>query len=311
VNKATSTGAGAGTRSAYTLDKAAVRRAFDRASPSYDSAAVLQTEVRAQLLARLDLVKMQPRVVLDAGAGTGHASRALKRRYPDARVFAVDSSIGMLHVARRQQSWWRRFERVVADAEALPLPDGSVDLIFSNLLLPWCEPERVLAEFRRVLSPQGLLTLSALGPDTLGELRSAWSQLDQYSHLNEFIDMHDLGDALVRAGFAGPVLDVERYTLKYADLQALTADLRAVGARNFTAGRRPGLSGRHQWARLQNAYETFRSEGRLPATCEVVFAQAWAPAAPKPARKQDGTPGQDVKIPLSELQKQLRERRTP
>src|SRR5258708_25914445 len=153
----------------YALEPHWVRRSFDRAAKTYDAAAVLHTEVRKNLLQRLQLTTLEPRVVLDAGAGTGHASRALKRRYPKARVIALDSSQKMLHEAKRQQSWLRPFGRVCADAELLPLADGSIDLIVSNLLLQWCNPDAVFAEFRRVLAPHGLLSFSAFVPDTVGE----------------------------------------------------------------------------------------------------------------------------------------------
>src|SRR5208337_2785741 len=179
----------------------------------------------------------QPRAVVDAGAGTGLGSRALKRRYPSALVIALDSSRGMLRAAARQQSWLRPFARLSADAGRLPLKDGSIDLIVSNLMLQWCDPDAVFAEFRRVLAPQGLLCFSAFGPDTLRELRTAWAQVDSRTHVHEFIDMHDLGDALVRSGFAAPVLDVERITLQYRDVRGVAADLKATGARNAARDR--------------------------------------------------------------------------
>jgi malonyl-CoA O-methyltransferase len=291
---------------AYALDAAQLRRAFDRAAPTFDAAAVLHAEVRDNLLARLDLVTLAPRVVLDAGAGTGHASRALKRRYPRALVIALDISRGMLQAAARRQSWLRRFARVQADAEHVPLADGCVDLIVSNLMLQWCNPDSVFAEFRRVLAPRGLLCFTTLGPDTLRELRSAWRQVDSHTHVNQFMDMHDVGDALVRCGFTSPVLDVERYTLTYLDVRRVAADLKATGARNATAGRARGLTGRRRFGELQTAYETFRKEGRLPATYEVVFGHAWAPATA--ARRGSGD---ESTVSLDEIKQQLRVRRRP
>ena len=294
----------------YALDASRVRRSFDRAAATFDAAAVLHAEVRDNLLARLDLMAVAPRVVMDAGAGTGHAARALKRRYPQALVIALDSSRRMLHAAGRRQLWLRRFARVQADAERLPLADGSVDLILSNLMLQWCDPDAVFAEFRRVLAPQGLLCFTTLGPDTLQELRAAWRQVDLHTHVNRFIDMHDLGDALVRGGFASPVLDVERYTLTYLDLRKVAADLKATGAHNATAGRARGLTGRRQFAALQAAYESFRREGRLPATYEVVFGHAWTPVT---AARRDGRRGEPdgTSVSLDEIKQQLRLRRRP
>lgn len=291
---------------AYALDAARVRRSFDRAAATFDAAAVLHSEVRDNLLQRLDWMALEPRVVVDAGAGTGHAARALIRRYPKARVIAVDASARMLQAAGRQQSWLRRFSRVCADAERLPLADGSVDLILSNLMLQWCDPDHVFAEFHRVLAPHGLFCFTTLGPDTLRELRSAWSQVDSHTHVNQFIDMHDLGDALVRGGFASPVLDVERYTLTYPDVRRVAADLKATGAHNATVGRAKGLTGRGRFARLQAAYESFRQDGRLPATYEVVFGHAWMPGGA--ARR--GSPDAST-VSLDEVRQQLRARRRP
>jgi malonyl-CoA O-methyltransferase len=291
---------------AYVLDTPRVRRAFDRAAATFDAAAVLHAEVRKNLLQRLELMALAPRVVLDAGTGTGHAARALKVRYRRALVIALDSSPRMLQTAARQQPWLRRFARVCADAERLPLADGSVDLILSNLMLQWCDLDLVFAECRRVLAPHGLLCFSTLGPDTLRELRSAWGEVDSHTHVNRFIDMHDIGDALVRSGFAAPVLDVERYTLNYLDVRRVAADLKATGARNATFGRARGLTGRRRFAALQSAYEAFRQDGRLPATYEVVFGHAWTPGTAPRRVAQD-----DSFVSLDEIKRQLRSRRRP
>ena len=294
--------------SAYLIDKSWLRRSFDRASGTYDAAAILQAEVRKLLLERLELTALSPRVVLDVGAGTGHAARALKRRYPRAHVVALDASLGMLRAAGKQQSWLRGFGRLCADGERLPLADGSVDLVLSNFMLQWSDPDTVFAECRRVLAPHGFLSFSTLGPDTLHELRRAWHEAgrqhgDAHSRVNQFIDMHDLGDALVRAGFAAPVLDVERYTLAYRDVRHLAADLKAMGAHNATGGRPKGLTGRRLFDAMCAAYEAFRVDGRLTATFEVVFGQAWAPAAP--ATRSTDT----ALVSLDEIKHQLRLKR--
>lgn len=259
------------------LDREGVRRSFERASASYDDAAVLQARVRAELLDRLRWITIEPARVLDLGCGTGEGARELKRRYPRAEVLAVDIALGMLREARRRLRPFRRFDRVCADAYRLPLADASVDLVFSNLLLQWCDaPAEVLESVRRVLRPGGFFSFSTFGPDTLLELRSAWTAADESTHVNAFLDMHDVGDALTRAGFAEPVLDVERITLSYADVLALTRDLKAIGAHNVTAGRRRGLTGRGRWRAMSEAYEAFRRDGRLPATYEVVYGAAWS-----------------------------------
>jgi malonyl-CoA O-methyltransferase len=288
----------------YSLDLARVRRAFDRAAPSFDSAAVLHAEVRRQLLGRLEFMTLEPKVVIDAGAGTGHASRALARRYSGALVVALDLSPRMLALAARQSGWFRRFARLCADAERLPVADAQADLIVSNLMLQWCDLDRALAEFRRVLRPGGLLSFTTLGPDTLNELRSAWQQADERTHVHRFIDMHDVGDALVRSGFEAPVLDVERYTLCYGDVRKVALDLKSTGARNAAAGRARGLTGRGRFAAMESAYEGYRKEGRLPATYEVVFGHAWVPNSERGARDSQA-------ISLADVRRELQARRRP
>jgi len=165
----------------------------------------------------------------------------------------------------------------------LPLADASVDVVFSSLMLQWCDPlDSAFAEVRRVLKPEGFFTFSTFGPDTLRELRSAWAEADGYNHVNHFADMHDVGDALVRAGLMEPVLDVDRVQLTYPDVLALMRDLKAIGAHNVTAGRPRALTGRGRLQRMREAYEAFRHDGRLPATYEVIYGAAWG-AAGRPA----------------------------
>jgi malonyl-CoA O-methyltransferase len=283
----------------YLIDGGRVRRSFGRAAPDYDATAVLQARVRTELLDRLEVVRLEPAVVLDLGAGTGHGSLALKRRYRGGQVVALDVAPGMLQEAGRRQTLLRRFRRVCADAAALPLRKASADLVFSNLMLQWCnDPDAVFRECRRVLKPGGVLTFTTFGPDTLVELRRAWAAAgDGHTHVNRFIDMHDLGDALVRSGLAEPVLDVERYTLTYATVRDLMRDLKAIGAHNANAGRPRGLTGKAAFARMTAEYETHRREGRLPATYEVVFGQAWAPLATSQGR---GRPG-EVTVPIDRI----------
>jgi len=265
--------------SGYRLDIEAIRRAFDRASASYDEAALLQAEVRSRMLDRLDLVELKPRIAVDAGCGTGHGSRALLRRYPGCQVIALDLSEGMLARARRQRHWLRTPLPLCADSARIPLTDDSVDMVFSNLMMQWCNDlDSLFAEYRRILKPGGLLTFSTFGPDTLRELREAWSTADGFVHVSRFIDMHDIGDAMVRAGLAEPVLDVEQFCMTYGALTDLMRDLKAIGASNAASGRRRGLTGRGRLRAVETAYERFRHEGRLPATYEVVYGHGWGVA---------------------------------
>jgi malonyl-CoA O-methyltransferase len=263
----------------FHIDKAGVRAAFDRASSSYEAAAVLQSRVTDELLSRLEPFDFHPQVILDLGAGTGRAAAGLKQRYRRSLVIALDLAPGMLREAARHQRLLRRFERVCGDAARLPLESASVDIVFSNLMLQWCDPlDDALTEVRRVLKPQGLFAFTTLGPDTLKELRSAWAEADTYNHVNRFLDMHDVGDALVRAGLLEPVLDVDRLQVTYSDALALMRDLKSIGARNETGGRPRTLLGRRHLQRVFSAYESFRKDGRLPATYEIVYGAAWGSA---------------------------------
>ena len=254
-----------------------VRASFERAAASYDAAAVLQHEVGRRLLERLEWMRLAPQRVADLGCGTGRQTAGLRTRYPQAEVVALDLAEGMLGVARRAQASADAAQWVCGDLNALPFADCSADLLFSNLALQWClDPVATFAELRRVLRPGGLLLFSTFGPDTLGELRASWSEVDGRNHVNAFFDLHDLGDALVRARLADPVMDCERITLTYPDVVALMRDLKAIGAHNVTAGRPRGLTGRRALATLAEAYATFRhDDGRLPATYEVVYGHAW------------------------------------
>ncbi|MEA5445720.1 malonyl-ACP O-methyltransferase BioC [Gammaproteobacteria bacterium AB-CW1] len=259
-------------------ERDAVRRSFDRAADSYDEHAVLQREVCDRLLERLDLTTIEPRTILDLAAGTGQGSAALRQRYPKARVHPLDLSEAMLRRARQHGSWWRPLPPICADISRLPIADDSVDLIFSSLGLQWVDDlDRAFREIRRVLKPQGLFLFTTFGPDTLTELRQAWSAVDERTHVNVFADMHDIGDGLIRAGLAEPVMDAEHFTLTYETADALMRDIKRIGAHNVTADRPRGLTGPRKMARFRQAYEQFRTEDRLPATYEVVYGTVWKP----------------------------------
>ncbi len=272
----------------FNLDTGAIRRAFDQASAGYEAAAVLQASVADELLGRLDAFEFRPGVVLDLGAGPGRSTASLKRKYRQALVIALDLAPGMLVQARRHQRLFQRFQRVCADANRLPFADASVDVIFSSLMLQWCNLESTFGEVRRVLKPDGFFAFSTFGPDTLLELRAAWAAVDEHHHVHQFMDMHDVGDALVRAGLMEPVLDVERVQLTYTDVTGLMRDLKAIGAHNVSAGRTRGLTGKTRLQRMRAAYEAFRVDGRLPATYEVVYGAAWGAAGRRGGRTVGG-----------------------
>lgn len=285
-------------RQIFGLDRRAVARAFDRAAGGYDAAAALQDRVRRELIDRLEELRIAPSTILDLGAGTGQGARALKHRYPKAKVIAADIAPAMLERARAQSRWLRRFERVRADAYALPFAAGAFDLVFSNLMLQWCDDlDAVFAQIARVLKPGGLLLFSTFGPGTLAELREAWRAAgDASNHVNHFFDAHALGSALLHAGVAEPVLDVDRIVAEYPDVMNLMRGIKTIGAHNVTQGRARGLTGRRRLSAMTRAYEALRRDGALPATWEVIHASAWGgkgrlPASPGAASEALIAPG--------------------
>lgn len=294
------------------FDVRQVRRAFSRASGGYASAAALQREVEARLLESLDFLALvpgrdarwSPGVVLDVGSGPGHATRAMRLRWPKTRVVALDLSLPMLREIDPREGRTlldtlglrRPVDRVCADLRALPLADASVDVLFSNLCLQWIDDlAAAFAGFRRVLKPGGLLLCSTFGPDTLWELREAFARADEAPHVSPFASIAQFGDALVRAGFRDPVLDRDVIVHGHADLPALMRELRALGATNALHGRRHTLTGRARFAAAAAAYEPLRGAGLpdrqqalLPASWETITAMAWAPEPGAPIRDGGG-----------------------
>ncbi|MEY2631421.1 MAG: hypothetical protein RIR00_75, partial [Pseudomonadota bacterium] len=269
------------------VDRRQVDRRFATVAPDYSRADFLAREVDRRMAERLDYVTLQPQRVLDLGCGSGASFAALRQRYPEARLLGLDRQPAMLRAARAAQPGnWRRWipglrdngpQLLAADAAALPLASGQCSLIWSNLLLPWVDdPAAVLREALRLLEVGGLLMFASLGPDTLRELRGSFD--DGYDHTQRFFDMHDLGDMLVEAGFADPVMDMEVLTLTYTDPARLFAELRAAGATCAMHGRRPGLTGRQGWQRMLQNYARQQRDGRYPATMEIIYGHAWKAA---------------------------------
>jgi malonyl-CoA O-methyltransferase len=266
------------------LDRRAARRWFERAAAGAGEDPVAR-EVERRMAARLDYVKLEPRRILEVGCGPGTDSSTLRARYPKAETLRTDAALERVLRARGTPRLAARLRTLVggarehylcADMSALPVPTASCGMIWSNLALAWSVDSAVtLAEWHRVLEVGGLLMFSSYGPDTLKELRAAFATADAGPHVHPFVDMHDLGDALVATGFAGPVMDVELLTLTYARVDALLADLRATGQRNAHVERRRGLTGRRAWERMVAAYGMLARGGRVPATFEIVYGHAW------------------------------------
>lgn len=298
------------------LDFTEVRRAFDQAAATYDAHAVLQREVCDRLLARLDFMSLQPERVLDVGSGTGYGLAHLRARYAEAELWALDIAPAMLAAARArlpQASWAQRtlshllssngprHQAICSDMDRLPLAANSMNLVWSSLALQWAQDlDTTLKGFHQVLAPGGLLIFATFGPDTLKELRSVFAAIDDAPHVNQFIDLHDIGDMLINAGFSSPVMEMEMLTLTYGDIKSLMRDLKGIGAHNAAASRRRGLLGKSAWARLEQAYESHRLDDRLPATFEVIYGHAWAGDK---TRREDGR--QVIQFNIGERRRKL------
>jgi malonyl-CoA O-methyltransferase len=277
--------------------KRASRAAFERAAATFADACVVHDWARERLVDRLDLVQIEPGVIVDLGCATGSGAAALARRFPTTRIVALDASLAMLASARRTLADCGLTCLSAGDAEQLPFPSASVALLFANLVLPWCWPEAVFREAARVLGPGGLCMFATLGPDTLKEVRGAWARVDDRIHVHGAFDMHDLGDLAGAAGLQEPVLDVERITLSYARVQDLVRDLRACGAVNTAHGRRTSLTGRSRWRGFAEALETMKQSARFEVTIELIFGQAWGGGA---ARRREAN-GDEIVVPLDRV----------
>lgn len=285
-----------------------IQRNFARAAEHYAEHAVLQAEVESRALERLDYFQLDPSVVLDLGCGPARALKTFRDRYPRARKLLLDLAAPMLSAVPRRA----RFRRmphypIVADMHHLPLADESVDLVFSSLALQWAQDiDAVLKECRRVLRPNGLLLFATLGPQTLHELRRASADAGAPVGINNFLDMHDMGDALVRAGLGDPVMDREDLVLEYRSVRDLLGDLKRIGANTPLQASEDlpnGLRGRAWLEALERSYAAYRRRDVLPATYEVVYGQASRP--PKGARAQDGSTvvGGEVHIPVERIRR--------
>lgn len=258
------------------LDSRHVRRRFERAAASFDDADFVHTVTREGLLARLQPLVVEAGTVLDLGSATCSTSQALSKRFGRAHVISVDLAHNMLQRGRKKRAWFSRSSFVQATAAALPFSAQSIDVVFANLLLPWVDdPNQVFSEIARVLRKGGVFAFATLGPDSLLEIRRAWAQVDDHAHVNHFLDMHDLGDGLVNAGLADPVLDVDRLSVSYDSTQKLFADLTAMGGRNALRQRNHALVGKQHFRRMTEELQRSGADGKITLDLELVFGHCW------------------------------------
>ena len=268
------------------LNQRHVRRRFDRVAETFDEADFVHSVTRKGMLERLQPLRLDARTILDLGAGTGSATALLRKRFGRVHILSVDVSRNMLRCCAGKRRRWSRPGEVQADAAQLPFPAGSFDLVFANLLLPWIDdPARVFAEVARVLRDGGVFAFASLGPDSLGVLRRAWASVDDGVHVRPFIDMHDVGDTLLHAGLADPVLDVDRLNVRYRDADALLRDLKLSGSRNAARARRKTLTGKDRFARMVDTLTGDATGAGIEVELELVYGHCWGRGA---ARRPDG-----------------------
>lgn len=280
------------------FDRRALKRNMNKTASTYQDAAKLAKLTGEQLLTRLDYIKCAPQRILDLGAGTGALSLQLAKRYPKAEVIACDLAEARMQIAKRQRPWFSKIRCCTADMELLPFHRHSFDLIISNQCLYWSNNlKQTITEMARVLKPGGVLLFSSLGPDTLIELRQSFAKIDQAPHVHLFLDMHEIGDLLLKAGFKNPVMDVDRLKLSYPNLPALIDSLRNTGEVNYHIDRNKHLSGKVMLADLNKHYPSNNESSDLSASVEVIYGHAWGNELQQSIDEQTG----EVRVSLDSL----------
>lgn len=276
-----------------------ISKTFNKHAQEYEYSAKAQFEIGQRLLERLQYLNMKPRYVLDLGSGPGSFSGELVKRYPDAHIIAVDRAQTMLIEARKKQGWRRKWSLACADMMHLPFATGLFDLVFANQVIHWSPSLAMLfREINRIMNVNGCFMFTTLGPDTFKELKMSWIGVNTYAHVNEFIDMHDVGDTLMTEYFVDPVMDTEYLSLHYSSLSQLMSSLKAQGVRNINPQRHRGLTGRTAWNHFEHNYQQLRTEqGKYPLSYEVVYGHAWKGEQRKTAQ------GTETMIPISQINK--------
>ncbi len=257
--------------------KQQITSSFNRAASNYESSAQIQNEIGSRLFERLFLLKNTPKYILDLGCGSGYFTKKLRKLYPKAQIVSLDIAFDMLHQARLKQGFYRKWEVVNADMHKLPFVDGQFDLVFSNQVIHWSEDlSGLFAEIYRVMAKDACLMFTTLGPDTFKELRISFAELDSYAHVNDFLDMHDVGDIVYRGQYADPVIDVDIITAHYDSVDGILRSLKKQGVINVNPKRNRGLSGKSKFKKLSLAMQEFITDDNMyPLTYEVVYGHAW------------------------------------
>lgn len=276
-----------------------ISKAFNRCASEYELVAKVQQEIGSRLFERLHYLKISPKRILDLGCGPGVFSHQLSSMFPKAQIVGLDLAPAMLLEAKKKQGWRRKWSLTVADMRSMPFATGSFDLVFANQVIHWGGSlPQVFREINRVMNVNGCLMFTTLGPDTFKELKSAWSGVNQHAHVNEFADMHDVGDSLMAERFLDPVMDMELLSVHYETLPKLLKSLKTQGVRNINPERNPGLTGRHSWRQFEKNYTAMHTEqGKYPLTYEVVYGHAWKGEQRKTAS------GTETLIPIAQIRR--------
>ncbi|AMK74957.1 MULTISPECIES: malonyl-ACP O-methyltransferase BioC [Methylomonas] len=255
------------------LDKVKIRHSFAVAAASYDSAAMLQRQVGLALLQKFPL-QPTPGWVLDVGCGTGFLTRRLSVGSLELPCLALDIALPMLQASRRNNGDLP-VDYFCADAEKLPFADNSLQQVYSNLALQWCQDlPAVFADVRRLLSPDGQLVFSTFGPETLKELKTAWSGVDDFAHVNDFYSVGQIRDFLRVVGLERVDVETVMYRLAYPSVLALMRELKDLGAHNVSLGRNRRLTTRSQLQQMILHYENSMLNSEILASYEIIFVRA-------------------------------------
>ncbi|KTD57277.1 malonyl-ACP O-methyltransferase BioC [Legionella shakespearei] len=278
-----------------------ISKAFNQHAAEYELAAKVQHEIGERLFERLQYLKMAPQRILDLGCGPGMFSRELAKMYPKAQIVGLDLAQAMLLQAKKKQSWRRKWSLVTADMSHMPFPSGLFDLVFANQVIHWGHPQaQVFREINRVMNVNACFMFTTLGPDTFKELKAAWSGVNEFQHVNEFVDMHDIGDSLMAEHFLEPVMDMELLAVHYETLPQLLNSLQAQGVRNINPQRNQGLTGKKSWQQFERNYGALQTgNGKYPLTYEVVYGHAWK------GEQRKTNNGIETLIPLSQIKKNI------
>ncbi len=260
------------------IDKEYKRKVFDRHASTYDLYSSLQNNISDKLFKKLDLIQINPNLILDLGCGTGRNGRMMKEKYQNIKIINYDFSVNMLKEAKKNQYKMlnNKSNFVCGDIEKLAFSENTFDVIWSTSSLQWCNNlSDTFNKAKVILKPGGLFIFSTFGPNTLFELRNITKKISNYQKTNNFLDAFSIREKLINEGFVDPVIDSEEFCLAYKDINKLFLDLRKIGATSGFKKRNIGLSGKSFLKLIIDGYKEYSYDGIFPATYEALYGYAW------------------------------------